>query len=414
MARIEVDAHASAGIGRRIERCRRGGAALLRVAVLGCIAACSDDAGPRFDAAAEVVFSPEGNNLWAYSADAPFDARKVIAANHTFDGSPGDPGGWDINGQVCFFRQGRTTLMVTGEDTGQPDPPAGWGIFRLDGRGLGDFSAERVGRLVPTYQRTEDQPDPFGCGVLSDGRIVTTDIGNTEAGGATGQLVVWFPPFDRFEVPFCKVDVGIATAQQVWVGPDDSVYLTSPRPTIDASTANSGVFRYVDLPTSPDASGGCSRRDASGAPLADRVAREKVLAGGADGLATPSGIVGAPDGHFFVSSVITGVINEYDAGWRYLRTVLAPPAGESIGATSYSTGTPLGLALGRDGTLYYADIGIVFRNGGFGPGRKNGSVRRIPLGGGGPPGPPETMAAGLQFPDCLGVWPPPDVRHFGD
>lgn len=413
MEPIAADAFARPGTARRVARWRTGAAVLLPLVALGCIAACSDDSGPRFTAA-EVVFSPEGNNLWAYAADAPFEAQKVIAANHTFDGSPGDPDGWDINGQVCFFRRGRDTFMVTGEDTGQPDPPAGWGIFRLDGRAVGDFSAERVGRLVPTYQLTEDQPDPFGCGVLSDGRIVTTDIGNTEAGGATGQLVVWFPPFDRYEVPFCKVDVDIATAQQVWVGSDDAVYLTSPRPTNDASTANSGVFRYVDLPTSPDATGGCSRRDASGAPLADRVAREKVLGGGADGLATPSGIVGAPDGHFFVSSVITGVINEYDADWRYLRTVLAPPAGESIGATSFSTGTPLGLALGRDGTLYYADIGIVLRNGSFGPGRRNGSLRRILLGEGEPPGPPETMAAGLQFPDCLGTWPPRDRRHFGD
>lgn len=385
--------------------------ALATLAALAALAACANDPGTgRID---DVLFSPEGNNLWAYRHDAPFEAQKVIAANHRFDGAPegpggsnGDPDGWDINGQICFFRHGGKTFMVTGEDTHQPNPPAGWGIFRLDGHGVGDFSAERVGRLVPNYQDTTDQPDPFGCGVLSDGRIVTTDIGNNADGGATGQLIVWFPPFDRDEVPFCKVDVTIATAQQIWVAPDDTVYVTSPRPVADPDAAGSGVFRYSGiLPTSPDAAGGCGRRDAGGAPLADRVVRERVLAGGANGLATPSGIVGGDDGHAFVSSVITGVINEYDADWNYLRTVLAPPAGESIGATTFSTGTPLGLARGSDGTLYYADIGIVFRNGGFGPGQKNGSVRRIRFDADGRAAPPETIAAGLQFPDCLGIWP---------
>jgi len=400
---------------RAVRNARLARALLLATAAFAWAPACNEASAPPTNPPRQVLFSPEGNNLWAYETEPPFAAQRVNTANHAFDETPGEPGdgpgdpnGWDINGQVCFFRQGGATLMVSGEDTNQPDPPAGWGIFRVDGSRVGDFAIDRVGRLVPTYQPTADGPDNFGCGFLSDGRLVTTDIGNNEVGPANGQLIVWFPPFDRFEVPYCKIDLRLATGQQVWVAPNDDVYVVSPRPAPEPDATAAGVFRYRGpFPTSPDAAGGCGRTDATGSPLADSMRKEKVVAAGDHGLASPSGIVGTPDGRFYVSSVITGVVNEYDADWNYVRTVLKPPAGESIGETSYSTGTPLGLALGRDGSLFYADIGIVFRNGGFGPGRRNGSVRRIAFTDGEPTA-PETVASGLGFPDALGLWPPAD------
>ena len=86
--------------------------------------------------------------------------------------------------------------------------------------------------------------------------------------------------------------------------------------------------------------------------------------------------MGSPDGTFFVSGVITGVIAEYDADGAFVRTVLEPPAGEQLGAEPYSTGTPFGLGFGPDGTLYYADLGIVVGDG-IGPGPETGTVRRI-------------------------------------
>ena len=64
---------------------------------------------------------------------------------------------------------------------------------------------------------------------------------------------------------YCKVDVGIATAQSLLVGPDDEVYVVSARP------PTSGVWRYSDLPTSADAAGGCGATDGTGAPLVDSV-----------------------------------------------------------------------------------------------------------------------------------------------
>jgi len=182
------------------------------------------------------------------------------------------------------------------------------------------------------------------------------------------------------------------------------VYVASARPPqFGGQTA--GIWRYTDLPTSADAAGGCGQKDGTGAPLADAFHKEIFIPAGANDLTTPSGIAGAPDGHLFVSSVINGVINEYDADGTFVRTVLRPPTGETLGPKPYSTGTPLGIGVGPDGTLYYADIGVVNGPDGIGPGDKVGSVRRIVFTDDTPQA-PETMAAPLDFPDGIGVFLP--------
>ncbi len=350
----------------------------------------------------EIVFGAEGNRLWAYSTGDPSEAQVVIPS------AADDPGaGLDINAQLCFFPDG-SGRFIAGEATGQPNPPAGWGIFQLRGTGVGDLSAEQIGKLTPTYQPGAD-PENYGCGVLSDGRMVTTDLGGQAPGDpGNGQFIVWFGDPEGTDQTYCKVDVAIATAQSLLVGPDDEVYVVSARP------PTSGVWRYTDLPTSADAAGGCGGADGTGEPLADQVAREQVLAPGANDILSPAGIAPSPNGGFYVSSVITGIINEYDADWNFVRTILAPPEGEVIGAdTSLSTGTPLGIGVASDGTIYYADIGIVNDpENGFGPGEGTGSVRRIRFVDG-EPQEPETINEGLAFPDGIGVYTPPEGAGGG-
>jgi len=123
-----------------------------------------------------------------------------------------------------------------------------------------------------------------------------------------------------------------------------------------------------------------------------------------NGLGSPIAIVRAPKNGFYASSVITGIINEYSANGQYVRSVLQPPAGETLGERTFSTGTPLGLGVGPDGTLYYADIGITVTSSGIGPGPE-GTVRRIRFVNG-EPQPPELMGGGLQYPDGIGVYVP--------
>ena len=108
-----------------------------------------------------------------------------------------------------------------------------------------------------------------------------------------------------------------------------------------------------------------------------------------------------------MTSVFNGVIAEFTPAGKFVRDILKPPAGEKLGAKPYSTGTPLGIGVAPDGSVYYADIGIVATPESIGPGDGTGHVRRIAFDASGNPKPPETMDQGLAFPDGIGIWQPP-------
>jgi hypothetical protein len=389
------------------------------VAVGAIVAACSSGSGsgsasgpasaPDTTAApaatAPIVFNGQGNNLDAYTPDPPFATQRVIKT------IADDPNGLDINAQLCFFDGDR---FIAGEDTGQTKGNTqGWGIFQLSGSTVGRLSAKEIGKVVPTYQGSADNAENYGCGFLSDGRLLLTDVGNQALGPADGQLIVWFPPFG-FSPPhghdqnhYCKLDVDIATAQSIWVDRNDDVYVASARPSDEPGSTNAGIFKYSPpFPTSDTAAGGCGKKDPTGAPLADSVNKTKVIPAGEHGLISPAGIAAAPNGNLYISSVFTGVIDEYRKDGTFVRTILEPPAGETLATKPYSTGTPLGIAVAPDGSLFYADIGIVAPPGkDIGPGDKTGSVRKIAFVDG-QPQPPVTLATGLDFPDGVGVFVP--------
>ena len=373
--------------------------AMLVVLLVLVTAACSSDdkAEPTTTSAAPkasppIVFNGEGNNLNAISTVAPFEKQTIIR-NHD-----DDPNGLDINAQICFFPD-KPRRFIAGEDTNQPNPPAGWGIFDLAGSSVGTFKATQVGKLTPTYQPANSNPENYGCGFLRDGRVLTTDIGSQVTGPGNGQLIVWFPPFDSRQVRYCKIDVTIATAGQIYVDDKDQIYVASARP----GTPTTGVLRYTGpFPTSDDAAGGCGKKDVTGAPLADSMKREQFVAA-VDPILTPYAMTPTGHGGFYVSSVFNGSIAEVDDNGKYVRTVLKPPEGEKLSTTTFSTGTPLGLGVGPDGTLYFADIGIVISPE-VGPGPE-GSVRRIRFVNGEPQA-PEVMAKGLAYPDGIGIFQP--------
>ncbi len=250
---------------------------------------------------------------------------------------------------------------------------------------------------MPTYQT--DGPENYGCGVLSDGRIVTTDIGNQATGPPTGQLIVWFPPFDTEEVPYCKLDVALPTPGGIHVV-DDVVYLAVARP------PGNGIVRYDGpFPTSADAAGGCGRVDGTGAPVADEVHKQPFIPAD-EHIATPNAVIGAPGGGFYVSSAFTGVLAEYDGSGRFVSTLVAPPAGEQLGAEPYSTGAPFGMGVDpATGAIYWADLAIGITDD-IGPIDGAGTVRRITFDTGGNPGPVETLDEGLDFPDGIGIYVP--------
>jgi sugar lactone lactonase YvrE len=344
-------------------------------------------AGGATDAGAPIIFSTEGNNLNAYVGADPFEKQTVIPT------VADDPDGMDINGQLCFFPDDPHRL-IAGEDTGQPERTPGWGIFEVEGERVGDLSATEVGRLVPSYQ---NDPDNYGCGVLSDGRVVTTDLGNKVEGPPSGQLIIWFPPFDSEQVSYCKIDVALPTPGGIVVGHDDSLYVATARP------PGNGILRFTGpYPTSADAAGGCGRADPLGAPLADAVDKQLFIPADEHTL-TPNALAVDGDGNFYVSSAFTGTIARYGPDGAFLDTIVTPAPGDDLGAEPRAGGAPFGLQVLDDGTIYWADLGLVANADGVGPLDGTGTVRRYDPGTGQAS---TVIDEGLDFPDGIGVFRP--------
>jgi hypothetical protein len=364
-------------------------AATLLTALGTSLLGCANDDGSGGGGQSILVFAPETNRLRAYDALNGFVGQTVIPSH-----SDDPQNGLDINGAVCFTRDGERRF-IAGEDTGQPVSSPGWGFFQLEGDAIGNLSATEIGKLVPTFQSSTSNREPYGCGFLSDGRALTTDVGNQADGPPTGQLILWFPPFEGpFGSPtYCKLDIAVGTAGGIWVDDEDRIYVASAR------GDGFGILRYSPpFPTSNDAAGGCGMTDGTGAPMADQVNKEVFIPGGGT-LAAPSGIVQSAQGTFYVSSVINGVIAEYDADGTLLRRILRPPVGQQ---PPFDTGTPFGLGIDSNGTLYYADLGIVVNFPDIGPAPDRGTIRYIGFEND-EPLEPVTIESGLDFPDGLGV-----------
>ncbi|HVM41338.1 MAG TPA: hypothetical protein VM618_11245 [Acidimicrobiia bacterium] len=367
-----------------------------------------------------IVLSPEDNRLNAYDAADPSVKQTIIEGVHVYSSPNGGVGVTDetlrrdINGQVCIDPE-NPRRFVAGEDTDQDpsaNPPVlpGWGYFELDGSKVGNLSVTQLGKLTPASYL--GSPDNQGCGFLSSDEIVTTTIGDVfPHEPATGELVLFFGPFDRTDVPSCKLDTTLGTAGGLWVDPDArAIYVATNRPGADGLPG--GVYRYTgDFPTAATPAGGCGRIDASGAPLVDagRITKELFIAGAPFSM-TPSTVIGSGRGTFYVSSVFTGTVAEYDGDGLFLRYVLVPPMPPPGGAFTATGVTPFGLATTPDGSLWVADLGIQPNaNDGLGAVHEEGSVVRIEFGTLGLPRPFAVVDESLTFPDGLGVTtlPPP-------
>lgn len=345
----------------------------------------------------ELLYAPEGNRLRRYDVDtlegSLVEDVLIERASASEQGGALPAGKFrDINGQVCPFPDG-SGRFVAGEDTGQPHPTAGWGVFTAEGR--------QIGKLTATYN--VPSAEPFGCAFAPDGTLFTTSVGAQGFGASNGQLIQWFPPFDRFpgapgdypnttapSTNFCKIAVDIGTASGIAIDDEGRVYVSG--------SSSLSVFRFTPpFATGPDAAGGCGNVDAQGSPLVSTTQRETFLA--PNGLSTFSGLAFAPNGNLYAAEVLTGHIGEYDPQGNLVRRIVDPP--EDL--PPISTGNPQGIAVGGDGTLYYADLDLVGTLPNVGPG-PNGKVRRVRFEDGAPL-PPEIVREGLQFPDGIALFP---------
>ena len=302
---------------------------------------------------------------------------------------PGPAGGGNVNGTPCVLPGDR---LVMGEDAGQTAVPAGWGVFEADGK--------MSGKLVAT---AFDFPEPSGCAVDAQGRLFTVEVGQKGFGGGNGQLILWFPPYERFpgtdpypnasySTNYCKLAIDIGTATNVAVDDQGRLLVTSPQ--------SGNVFRFSgELPSAPDALGGCGRIDATGAPLVDagRLARTSFIRSPKVG--TPSGLAQAPNGGWYIGDVLFGRIGEFDANGRFVRYVMNSGSALQL-PTLY--GNPQSITVDAQGSLYYADLAlegsILAPETG-----SNGKVWRIRFDANGAPLPPEIVASDLGFPDGVVV-----------
>ena len=352
-----------------------------------------------------VLLSGEGNNLNIYNLlDGSLSKRQLSVA--------GDR--WDINGQFCPFPD-NPRRFIGGEDLGQTraggdeavdEVKQGWAIWDVTGDSFEELDLVQYGKLIPTYQPTDDSNfENYGCGVLPNGNIVTTDLGEQALGEPTGQLILWFPPFDVEQVAFCKIDIAIPTAMGVYVDGDD-VYVASARG-VAGGERTAGIYRYSgQWPTSADADGGCGRTDGTGAALVDegRVSSELFYKGLTGVSGSPHQMVPTGSGTFYVSSSFDATIAEVSAEGQMIRMILEPAEDDDRSAdASYATGDPVGLAIDADGNLYYAGIGLVQDVGFPGPGDNTGTVNRIPFAEDGEDAMPMRIDEGLAFPDGLGI-----------
>ena len=362
-----------------------------------------------------LVFNGENNRLNAY--DARTGEKQTVIPSAADDPERG----LDINAELCFLPGSLDYIpdhqhwFIAGEDTEQNAEPGvikqGWGIFRLRGNRIGDLSARQLGKLVPqSFVTQADNPENYGCGVLPDGRMITSDVGDQlPQDPATGQLIVWFPRARHFkgpdaagefrQVPHCKIDVQLGTAGGIAVDGTD-VYVASNRPAAESAQPG-GVYRYDSTVWPKMRDGkirGCSREDSTGARLADedRVGKSLFIPQ-SPLLLTPSDIVDSGRDSWYVSSVFTGHVAEFDREGTFLRYILEPPAGAPIGQL---TGiTPFGIGVTPRGGLWIADIGVQ----GSGPAEGEGSVVVVRFDRSGEPRAPVTIDEGLEFPDGIGV-----------
>lgn len=336
-------------------RLLRASAALgAAVAFALLIGACGSD-----DDAVEQLFSPTGNRLDVYDLETDASTTLIAAEQNT------------VNGQVCLLPDGNGSFLM-GEDTNQPDPPGtdgdrqGWGIFTKDGK------LERK-ILEPEADNEPDQIEPYGCGFDDDNRLFTTDIGDTGFSGTNGKLMVFFPP-DYEES--CILDNTIKVAGGIAIDNDGYVYVPETVPP-------GQVLRWG--PQFPANADEC-----------DTVTPERSVFIEDPDMGTPMGIVRAPNGNWYISSVlIPASIREYDPEGNFVRVILEPDAG----------GNPAGIAIDSEGTVYYADLALEEKPPPqfFGPADGEGTVRKITFDADGNPQPPVIIGDGLDYPDAVTV-----------
>jgi len=391
----------------------------------------------------EVVLSTQGEYMDGYLVNGKAFPPRVIVNDpdpHPADSLTTPPyiGGRHLNGKVCFFPSqvtqrplprvedgGRSSAIsdrvipsnpprrrgyVVADDEYReacldPKPPQarcsvtnpsspffvgksldGWAVFDLAGRWTRQHIQVQGEPAVDQNNDPQGAKDPQGCAFLPDGRLLATDVGSEITGVSDGALMVFFPGgahggYDSY----CFLDKGLADpgmpalddAGNIYVPESQALRITKfspPYPSSPADCANPEL-----LVTTPPR-------------------KSTWLESGVGGLTIPVSITRArTSDHFYVAGVLAPpIINEYDANGAFVRNIVPANVPKN----------PIGMDVGRDGTLYYAELNLDPMT----SSPRCGSVSMVQFDAAGNPQTPVTLGIHLQFPDGITVVDSSELR----
>ena len=362
---------------------------------------------PHGDARAfDVVLNAQGEYLDAYLMNGSPSPPRVVF----IDPDPPEPDnpagppprvGRHVNGKLCFFPRGfgRGARFVIADDTYREacvdrHPPQarcsvtrrssrlyvgtdadGWGVFKGSGRWAKRQIKVDGGLMEPQQQGTID---PQGCAFDSKGNFIGVDVGHGASSRPDGSIVMFFPGKRKKYDTYCFLDKALAAPSMPVL--DDAGNLYVPE------TARLRVLKFSPpFPTSP---ADCANPE----KLVTTPPTKTVFLPPQTDVLTPSGIARVPGSdHFYIASVllVRPIINEYDATGTRVRTIV--PAGVPR--------NPLGMDVGSDGTVYYAELNldpVTFDT-------RCGFVSMVRFDGSGQPQAPVTLGRHLRFPDGVTV-----------
>lgn len=363
--------------------------------------------GVRRAHAYEVLLSTQNEYVDGYLLNGkPFPPRVIVN-----DPDPHPPsalttlpyiGGRHLNGQVCFFppRAHRPRHQwIAADDTYREscidvhapqarcsvtDPaspffigkdPDGWAIMNADG----SWTHEHIHTPWDFSQPTpQGDKDPQGCVFDRKARLFATDVGSEVTGINDGSLMVFFPGSDGSYSTYCFLDKGLADPGMPAMDKKGNVYIPEPQ----------GLRVTKFSPPFPSSPADCDNPEHL---VTTPPGKTTWLQGGGEGgLLIPSSIVAVRNSHFYVAGVLfPAIINEYDKDGKFVRNIVPANVPKN----------PLGMAVGHDRTLYYAELNLDPQT----LDTRCGSVSMVRFDRNGNPLPPETLGKDLNFPDGVTV-----------
>ncbi|MEX2556168.1 MAG: hypothetical protein WEB06_11110 [Actinomycetota bacterium] len=374
---------------------------LAMLAVLAVAASPARSAGPP----KEYLTNAQGNQLDLYDIGQPIPALSATTPipSHSHDPSaaPGaDPVGHgnDVNGQLCTVVQNDGSVRyLMGEDSDQGDLPLGvaqgWGLFEATGGVNGPWTLRD--KIVAPYRLDDNDhlPDNTGCTMSSDGErlfLVDLGVGAFDVPGVGSLFLVYRDDAGDFSnaSEICVLANDLTTAGYAAEHQDGSILVPE-----SGRSSGGSVSRFTPpFPAKGDTAACDAYRASHGVDERPNFIQPLFPLPFNPLAYVPISIV-ERRGHFLVGNVVPGLIIEVDDEGNMTRPVVLLQ-GPGVA----------GMAVSSDGTLYWANLGLIPCMTILCPGPGTGTVWKLPFA---PildlPLLPIPLNIGLAFPEGMGI-----------